>query len=396
MDANGIPSVSVIVPSHNRARLLREALASVCGQEGAGQRFAMEVIVVDDGSTDATPDVVHQFAGIKYIRLETNRGLPSARNVGIKASAGKYVAFIDDDDLWLPYKLALQVPVLEAHPDVGVLYGQVIVRFGDAVYVWPKARTAQSGWVFHALLKGSFIAPSSILVRREAYEKAGYFDESLRSNVDYDMSLRLAFHFPFKFVPGPVGIYRLSKQGAFLTAVAEERIALERVVEKALAMLPATARDRQQVSREARARAALRIAGLLAMVGDLARMRSQLLKALEEFPWIAGEPWARSWIADNVPRLALASDSPITAVRVFCTDARAAVGAGTLRERWWVRKLLAQAWTGAARALGHADRRRAGGYAAVCAVLLDPTQLRRKAVVKNLGRAVLAVLRGRP
>jgi glycosyltransferase involved in cell wall biosynthesis len=81
---------------------------------------------------------------IQYIRLETNRGLPVARNVGIRGSAGKYVAFLDDDDLWLPYKLTLQVPVLEAHPEIGVVYGQVIVKFGSNVSVRPEARNAPS------------------------------------------------------------------------------------------------------------------------------------------------------------------------------------------------------------------------------------------------------------
>ena len=112
VDREGLPIVSVIIPTHNRANLLKTALDSVYAQEGIGESFEIEVIVVDDASSDNTPDVVLGYPA-KFIRHETNQGASAARNSGIKASQGKYVAFLDDDDLFLPHKLKTQVPVLE-------------------------------------------------------------------------------------------------------------------------------------------------------------------------------------------------------------------------------------------------------------------------------------------
>ena len=125
------PFVTVIMTTHNRAESLRKALDSVYAQEGASTQFEMEIIVVDDASTDATPGLLHPYPGVRYIRLETNRGASAARNIGIKAGRGAYVAFLDDDDLWLPQKLRQQLSVLEAHPEVGVAYSPCVIRFPD-------------------------------------------------------------------------------------------------------------------------------------------------------------------------------------------------------------------------------------------------------------------------
>lgn len=96
------PLVSAIIPTHNRATLLAEALASVYAQEGKGEEFDLEVIVVDDASSDATPEVVKRFDA-RYLRFDSNRGLSAARNAGIAASTG--ASFLDDDDLWTPRRL---------------------------------------------------------------------------------------------------------------------------------------------------------------------------------------------------------------------------------------------------------------------------------------------------
>ena len=121
------PSVSVIIPTRKRPEMLRRALASVFAQEVAGELFDMEVLVIDDIGLDATRDVMRQFPSAKYILLPQEVTASGARNAGIKAGSARYIAFLDDDDEYLPHKLKTQVPILEARPEIGVLYGQIMV-----------------------------------------------------------------------------------------------------------------------------------------------------------------------------------------------------------------------------------------------------------------------------
>src|SRR5262249_10110334 len=137
------PLVSAIIPTRNRAHLLPGAIDSVLAQEGLGAQFDVEITVVDDASSDATSEVVRRYPAVRYIRLETQRGAAAARNAGIKASTGKYVAFQDDDDLWLPEKLRVQTAAMERHPEVGVVYGQSVVwSWEKEEYLWPDLSSA--------------------------------------------------------------------------------------------------------------------------------------------------------------------------------------------------------------------------------------------------------------
>src|SRR5262245_41772641 len=136
---NGLPIVSVIIPTHNRAHVVPESIASVRAQEGRGSIFELEIVVVDDASTDTTPEVMQGYPDIKYVRLPVNPGLPAARNAGIKASTGKYIAFNDDDDLWLPYKLSLLVPALESDPQLSATYAQMIVNCDNNINIIPDS-----------------------------------------------------------------------------------------------------------------------------------------------------------------------------------------------------------------------------------------------------------------
>src|SRR6516162_2547473 len=120
------PLVSVIIATRNRAALLGRALDSVFSQWGLGVEFDLDVIVVDDASTDSTATVVAEYPQVRYLRLSTQRGVSAARNAGIEASRGTFVCFLDDDDVWLPGRLRLQLPVLERHPEAGAVYSQVL------------------------------------------------------------------------------------------------------------------------------------------------------------------------------------------------------------------------------------------------------------------------------
>jgi glycosyltransferase involved in cell wall biosynthesis len=393
LDGHPKPLVSVIIPTHNRAGLLQDALKSVRTQEGTGHQFVTEVIVVDDASSDATPEVATRFPDVKYIRLSPNRGLPAARNAGIRASTGKYVALLDDDDLWFPHKLRVQVPALEAHPEAGAVYSQCIVRFGTREWTEPDPYFAPSGLVFRSLLQMNFIGNTlGILMRRDVFAKAGYFDEGLPYSEDYDMWLRLAFHFPLVFVPGPVAIYQLALQGMFVTAIVDggHAACLRSVLERALAMLPDTTAH-VDIKEEARAYLEFQLADNLAMVGRPELMQPHYLAGLRTYPWVARAPRIRNSIASHVRHLATASESPLATARVLCRELSDAAGERGLRARVWARPLIAAAWAEVAVGLAFGPRAnaRAAGSAAARAVLQNPSVLRRKILLALMLRAIM-------
>lgn len=183
-----MPKVSVIIPSYNRAKLLGRAIDSVLHQTFSDY----EIIVVDDGSKDNTKDVLKAYDGkIKYI-YQANRGISGARNQGIKEARGEYIAFLDSDDSWIPEKLAEQIKVLEANKNVGIVYSklQMINDKGEHCGVKPKHK---SGKNFRELIEiGGDIPTSSVMARRECFEKVGVFDESLQQMEDIDMWIRIA------------------------------------------------------------------------------------------------------------------------------------------------------------------------------------------------------------
>ena len=145
------PLVSIVIPTYNRGPLLKPAIASALAQERAGDLFDLEIIVVDDCSPDDMSHIAAAFPNVQYVRLPENRGASGARNAGIQRATGKSVALLDDDDEFLTHKLMVQVPLLEANPEVGVVYGQSVVTGGDALLLlWPE--WAPSGQVFEEFL----------------------------------------------------------------------------------------------------------------------------------------------------------------------------------------------------------------------------------------------------
>jgi len=184
------PRVSIIIPAYNRANMILTALKSVLAQTYPD----WEAIVVDDGSSDNTREVV---AGVKDARVryiyQENKGLPGARNAGIRASSGEYVAFLDSDDAFLPEKLALQVPVLDANPDLCLVAGGFIevdmnMRPLHEIRPWVKNPTLDLlDWV-----RTCSFCVGSPLVRRGWLERAGLFDENMRYVEDWDLWLRMA------------------------------------------------------------------------------------------------------------------------------------------------------------------------------------------------------------
>lgn len=185
------PVVSVVIPAYNAAWCLPRAIDSVLAQRGV----AFELIVVDDGSTDDTRAVLHRYAGRLRTIGKPNGGLSSARNAGIAAARGRYVAFLDADDRWLDGKLAAQVALMEARPEL--VFCSTAARIEDPQGA-PLGEWRCAGERLPALeaifAANAFVAGSgsAVLVRREAFARAGNFDEGLRSLEDIDMWMRLA------------------------------------------------------------------------------------------------------------------------------------------------------------------------------------------------------------
>lgn len=185
------PAVTVIIPTFNRASIVGRAIRSVLAQTCQD----WELIVVDDASTDGTEQAVRNFSDnrIKYIRHDRNRRLSAARNTGIRCAQGKYVAFLDDDDEWLPEKLQKELEVFRnSDPEVGLVYTTkaILDEGGRVRMVRPATR---SGWVYDALLDSNFIgSPSRITVKKEILDRLAGFDETLFNLEDYDLCLRVA------------------------------------------------------------------------------------------------------------------------------------------------------------------------------------------------------------
>jgi glycosyltransferase involved in cell wall biosynthesis len=191
--------ISVIIPTHNRAPLLTRALNSVLAQTHA----PLEIILVDDGSTDETPQLAaDHFPQVRYI-FQPNRGVSAARNRGMEAASGEWLAFLDSDDEWLPDKLANQVEAIEADPVMRICHTEEIwVRNGKRVN--PMKKHAKSGGrIYRNCLPLCVISPSSVMVHRSIFDEVGPFDDSLPACEDYDLWLRICAGHPVAFVETP-------------------------------------------------------------------------------------------------------------------------------------------------------------------------------------------------
>jgi glycosyltransferase involved in cell wall biosynthesis len=221
MSKGGSPAVSAIIPAYNRAHTVGRAIQSVLDQTFQD----LEIIVVDDGSTDGTKAIVEAFRDprIRYLRHERNRGAAAARNTGIRASHGEYLAFLDSDDEWLPHKLEEQIALLK-DPTAG--WGLtcsgffLVINGSEREYIHAPC----SSW-FKRLLRTCDLGPgTTLVVRRECIGKVGLLDEGFIRGEDWDWLLRLSKVFALAVVEKPLArVYKGPLPAAELIQVSTRR-----------------------------------------------------------------------------------------------------------------------------------------------------------------------------
>lgn len=211
----------MIIPAFNRAEYIKETVNSVLTQDYP----FVELVVVDDGSTDGTYEILLEYAEQNKLELLThpgreNRGQSAALNLGLKAATGEFIAILDSDDLFLPGKLRRQVEYLNSHPEIGLVYGMGEAVDGDGRWMYDihSADHKEPNDPNAVLLDCYFLLPQNALVRRSVYDQVGGFEEDFRAAQDHDMLVRIAEKTRFGFIPVKVFEYRrhgdsISKNG---------------------------------------------------------------------------------------------------------------------------------------------------------------------------------------
>ncbi len=261
-----MPKVSVILPTYNRLPMLKEAVQSVLAQDFED----FELIVVDDGSTDGTPEEMKQYGGrVKVIEHIENRGVSAARNRGILNARGKYIAFLDSDDLWVKGKLKIQVAFLDDNPHYPLCYtDEIWIRRGKRVNPMKK-HAKYSGWIFEKCLPLCIISPSSAMMRKNLFSKVGLFDEALPVCEDYDFWLRVSVRFPIFFFNKKLII----KRGGHPDQLSQRSWGNDRyrvmALEKLLSEPPLNSEEREMVLKEMKKKCQVLSAGFLRRENEL-------------------------------------------------------------------------------------------------------------------------------
>lgn len=284
--------VSVVIPAYNAAETVGEAVASCLAQRHPD----FEVIVVNDGSTDATGEVLASFGNRITVITQRNGGLASARNAGQRAASGEFLAWMDADDLAAPERLQVQSRVLEVHPEIGLVssdftaftdpatdddpahwasYYSTVSQCGGLPGIYPdtlmavdlkgRAATVRSGRVDGLLVHGNVVHPPTVMVRRQLLEESGDSDESLRYSSDYDLILRMARRARFAHVDAALLRYRRSPgQMSWLHAGHAMQLETVRILDKVAREAPDLAQREAPMIRRRKAESLVAAAGHVA------------------------------------------------------------------------------------------------------------------------------------
>lgn len=207
-----MPKVSVVLPAYNAEVFIRETIASICAQSFTD----FEIIVVDDGSVDATAVIAAALDPRVRVVQQRNQGIATARNVGVAHAKGEWIAFMDHDDLWHPGKLQAQCKLLEQDPGCGIVYGEFLrwnprvpPGFPDETIDSGRIVPDLSGFVLAKLVQTNWVLLSTAVIRRSVFDKVGYFDPTMPPADDWDFVLRAAEHVRFTKLEQPLVLYRV-------------------------------------------------------------------------------------------------------------------------------------------------------------------------------------------
>jgi glycosyltransferase involved in cell wall biosynthesis len=200
-----MPKASIVITTRNRPQLLPRAIHSA---RASGSD--VEVVVVDDASSDETAKICQSFPGLTYVRVDRNQGVAGARNIGLVASSGEYISFLDDDDVRLAGSLDRQIAILEQNSQAALIYGQAIPEDPGRKRHEPYPSNCPQGDIFWELLTGNFIPCGSAVFRRECLSRVGLLDDAIPGIDDWDLWIRIAEIYPITAIETPVMIWRQS------------------------------------------------------------------------------------------------------------------------------------------------------------------------------------------
>jgi len=293
-DRPSAPLVSVIIPTYNHARFIVPAVQSVLAQTYPH----VEIIVVDDGSTDETAQVLASFAGRMRLVQQANAGVSAARNHGFALAQGEYLTFLDADDLFLPEKLARDVALLEADAVVGVAYCSWLYVAEDGKQVLGELRPQKFGHLLEDLLLRRFhCVPGAATIRRTALERVGLFDVNCPAAADTDLWVRLAYAgYTFACIDEPLFLYR-SVSGSMSRQLAQqERDEFARL--NAFFARPDLRTEVRDLKSQAYAILTYEFATKYFHQGDVIKGRDYLQRATALCPALAEDAdWLVAWLA---------------------------------------------------------------------------------------------------
>jgi glycosyltransferase involved in cell wall biosynthesis len=198
-----MPKASIIITTHDRPHLLPRAIDSA---RASGSD--LEIVVIDDASSDETAEICQSVSGITYVRVERNQGVAGARNIGLVASRGEYISFLDDDDQRLPHSIDQQIETLEKNPEAALIYGQAIREDPDGLQHPAYPADCPQGDILWDLLTRNFIPCGSAVFRRACLARVGLLDDGIPGIDDWDLWIRIAEIFSVAAIETPVMIWR--------------------------------------------------------------------------------------------------------------------------------------------------------------------------------------------
>jgi len=283
------PLVSVIIPVFNGEAFIARAIESILAQTYT----AFEVVVIDDGSTDGTSDIVQSYGASVVYAHQSNLERSVARNAGLKLATGQFIAFLDADDWWFVEKLERQVAYAEKHPDLGLIYSwvNVVDDAGQQLRVLGNERPlleAEGSDLFEWFLLGHSVPTPSVMIRKECLDAVGGFDESITYIEDWDLWMRIANRYSVGYVAEPLACYQV--RHSYLPAVfARHQLQEKRlyVLEKALGARPGI---KAEVRRHALQKANWYSALIDFGIQDIAAAKSRIEQIDMESPDLGGKP----------------------------------------------------------------------------------------------------------